>query len=485
MTGSIAQRFTRQYSIALALVAGLTMAGQWLIQRQIQDQLNDSWLVNHAGRQRFQSQQIAKDALLLVSQPAERAFYVEDLRQVLGSWEHYHQELKTGRLAELHATVENSETLEKLFVGLEPPFRSVSRSAHALIRWSDQGGYPGAPEARAALQSIITNEKVFLRQMDRIVAQYEAEARSKVERLRAIEQLLMALTLIVLVLEALFIFRPAVRAIEKTMSRLIASERRAVQISLELQDTSTSLRSTRAQLVEQQLNEQKIRLASVMQGQDEERRRISRELHDGIGQMLTGLKLGAEQLQPTAFRTPTALRQFTDLKDLILRTIQEVRNVSNELMPTALNDFGLESALRQLVDLQQKQTTTLITFHSGLKNRRLDKAMEMGLYRIAQEAIHNAVKHADADHIDLEVYEKHGRIRLRVEDDGIGFVSRTDSALDLRSTGTPSQGLRNMQERTRLMKGTWQIESEPGEGTVIEVSVPALSLSAKQYATHV
>lgn len=504
----ITRRFTQRYIFALALVAGLTIIGQVLVQRQLNAQTGDSYLVNYAGQQRYQSQQIIKDALLLVypaglvSTQAVRG----DLRKVLARWEHYHTELKTGRLTDLAITVQNSSPIQALFGRLEPDFQAISQAVRQLLRPDQSAG-----EQRQSLQRILSHDMVFLNRMDAIVRQYEREAEAKVERLHGIEQVLMVITLFVLLLEALLIFQPAVRMLRETVRQLTNSEYQTRLINEDLQKSHQSLEQAQTQLMgeanlryQQRLNEQRIRLSSVVQGQEEERKRLSRELHDGIGQMLTALKLLSENIRSAGQLTEKDQGTFANLKALLVRTIQETRNVSNNLMPPVLSDFGLVSALRQLTDQQDKQSGTSVTLRTSLTNERFGQPVEIGLYRIVQEAVNNAIKHAGATDIEVCLEQRLDRLFLRIADDGCGI-----SAGPKRNT---AQGLHNMRERARLLDGTFRLTTrsdrwstggyQPGKtrsrllrlgvvqvsavrpGTRVLVSIPIVEQSVYNVATR-
>lgn len=467
--------FTRLYIIALSLVAGLSLTGQWLIQRQIQEQLSDSWIVNFAGRQRFQSQQISKDVLLLTNPGyrQDRAIYLADLKRVLATWERYHTQLRSGQLTDIQTTVQNSPEIGRMFGRVEPTFQAIRQPALQLIQALTGPDEPSVVDLERTIQPIVRQNMVFLKQMDAIVGQYQREAHDRVERLRGVERVLLAITLFVLLLEAILVFNPAVQALNETLEKLTISERKAVEVSEQLQTANEALRQTQIQLLhettlrhQQQLNEQRIRLASLVQGQDDERKRLSRELHDGIGQMLTGLKLLSENIPSASSLTERDQATFANLKGLLIRTIQETRNVSNNLMPPVLSDFGLVPALRQLTEEEARHSGLHVFLHSSLEKQRFGQPIEIGLYRIAQEAIHNAVKHAGADTIRVDFSIRQQQLVLRIADDGCGMD--VDHPI-----GPPdSQGLHNMRERTRLLGGNFRVLSQPDRGTRVLISLP-------------
>jgi two-component system sensor histidine kinase DegS len=277
-------------------------------------------------------------------------------------------------------------------------------------------------------------------------------------------------------MEGLFIFRPAVQKLRETLIQLIEAREKTYKANQELQTAYQQLRLAQSQLLEatqlrhrQELKEHKIHASALLQGQEEERRRLSKEMHDGVGQMLTGLKLMTENFANTKSWTDYDRQNAVNLRQLVGQTIQEVRSISNNLMPTVLNDFGIKSALKQLVDSTARNCAAHLTFVSNLNDERFDQRIEIGLYRIAQEAIHNAVKHAEASEISLEILRKNVRISLRIKDNGKGFRFNKKKTT---ASSSPSHGLHNIQERAHLLEGTIKINSAIGRGTEIVVQIP-------------
>ncbi|MBC3783755.1 sensor histidine kinase [Spirosoma utsteinense] len=463
----IIQRFTQQYVIALSLVAGLTIVGQLLVQRQINNLTGDSYLASYAGKQRSKSQQIVKDALLLTNSDGltTNRDVARDLQKVLISWEQDHSALKIKQLTKFTAPIHNTESLNLLFANLEPDYQAISRAANLLLA---ETAHPTGLSAakRRHLQEILNHDIAFLNQMEAIARQYEREAAAKLEQLYSIAQTLTTIILVVLLLAALLIFQPAVRTFRKTVRQLTLSEYQTRLINEDLHKSHQSVKQAQTQLMreanlryQQRLNEQRIRMSSVVQGQEEERKRLSRDLHDGIGQMLTGLKLLAENIRSTSQLSEKDQVTFSNLKSLLIRTIQETRNVSNNLMPPVLGDFGLVSALRQLIDQQDKQSSTSVTLHTSLTNERFGQPIEIGLYRIVQEAVNNAIKHAGATDIDVSLEQRQDRLFLRITNDGVIKTSLKRSM---------AQGLHNMRERTRLLDGKFRLTTRPDRRSVNE-----------------
>ena len=462
---------TYRYLLALSLVAGLTIWGQVLIQRQLSEQENDSWLVNYAGKQRFQSQAIVKDVLLLTMAspvPASRQV-IADLTQTLATWERYHIQLRTGELTDLNTKYRNSDTVRAMFRTITPHFEAIRIETHYLLQQPDLTGN----EKQQAAEAILAHERQFLGQMDQIVRQYQREAQQKVWRLRGMERVLMLVTLLVLFLEALLIFNPIVQTLRTNFAQLTTARQHAEEANQALLESAGRLQRTQQQLLrelsmrhQQQLSEQQIRMASLVQGQEDERQRLSRDLHDGIGQMLTGLKLLAENLRSTHLLPENEQRTYASLKGLVVKIIQETRHVSNNLMPPVLSDFGLEPALRYVAEQSVQQSGITIRVFSQGADTRLVQSMEIGLYRIAQEALSNAIRHSQASDVDIELRIKDNRLLLAVTDNGCGVgIAQGDAVVN-------GHGLHNMRQRARLMNGVFRLLSQPGQGTRIVVTIP-------------
>ncbi|WP_298360976.1 histidine kinase [Runella sp.] len=471
----VPKRFTRLYITALSLVAFLTILGQILIQTTLEDELHDPWLVNYAGRQRFHSQLIAKTALLLTQRPdlTNKEIQLQELKRVLADWEDHQNQLRTGDLRDIKAKSVNSDTIQSMFEDIDPHFQVIAKNTHSVLKWIEKADT--SQKIDKDLKNIFAHELTFLQKMNRIVFQYDKEAKEKVTKLRGIELGLMALTLFILLMEGLFIFRHAVQKLRETLIQLIEAREKTYKANQELQTAYQQLRLAQSQLLEttqlrhhQELKEHKIHASALLQGQEEERRRLSKEMHDGVGQMLTGLKLMTENFANTKSWTDYDRQNALNLRQLVGQTIQEVRSISNNLMPTVLNDFGIKSALKQLVDSTARNCAAHLTFASNLNDERFDQRIEIGLYRIAQEAIHNAVKHADASEISLGILQKNAEISLTIKDNGKGFRLNKKKF----TPTSPSHGLHNIQERAHLLDGTLKINSAIGRGTEIAVQIP-------------
>ena len=210
--------------------------------------------------------------------------------------------------------------------------------------------------------------------------------------------------------------------------------------------------------------------ARVVQAQEEERRRIARELHDEVGQLLTGAKLSQEMLVADLPAEPAELRERAlENVGLIDETMDVVRKLSLDLRPAALDELGLPAALEWHVERYQHQTGLQVTLRQELLPRQLSDPLATAVYRIIQEALTNVARHASAESVVVEVACTGQSLCVQVTDDGCGF----DVAAVLRAGPAEEHfGLMGLLERATLLGGEAHIESAPGQGTRIAVELP-------------
>lgn len=201
-----------------------------------------------------------------------------------------------------------------------------------------------------------------------------------------------------------------------------------------------------------------------IQVQEDERRRLSRELHDQIGQSLTAAKINVETLR--AGTSPELLGRFDETTATLDRLLDQIRQISLDLRPSLLDDLGLVPALRSFLDEQGRRASLAVRFTSGNMPEHLDPEIQTTCFRIAQEAITNAVRHAAATNIDVDLGCENGDVRLLVRDNGKGFDIATAQ------TKSVDLGLIGMKERAALVGGRTKIKSSSGQGTTIEVTLP-------------
>ena len=592
-------RFSRLgllYVLALSVVASIIIAGQILIQRHLRNQLTDSHVVNVAGRQRMLSQQISKSALLLSPDQSrdERQSILSNFSASLGLWKYSQDGLLHGNDS---LPGNNSDPVRSRFEEIRPPFDMMYASGSTIVAYLE--GNPGIAydSLRPHIQNIIANEAAFLTGMDGIVSQYDMEARAKVETLSRLEYILLLVSLIVIVMEIVFVFRPTANHVNKTINQLVNSEQNARQLTKEIGALYGSLEKSYEQLsqvnqpvenprlyakadrggnvtfiselfsavsgvsevahgmrlcdlfpeagldddwmdgiveqlsegrtwhgeivyqgskgeelaagitlvpvfgvsqeveewfvlgsdittqkhaektmrlknraeVEKKINQQKFRSVLILEGQEEERKRIAMDIHDGIGQMLTSLKFQIESMETGIGEKND--RKITEIKQGIKDIIKEVRKVTFNLKPTVLGDYGLQAALNVFIQEIGKLTDIELDYRTeGSMTYRLPQKVENNIFRIVQEAINNAIKYSKAPRIDVLLQQNENDLIITVSDEGEGFDEKIVEARDINIES--GRGFFNMYERTEYINGNLDIKSAPGEGTIVRLSVP-------------
>jgi signal transduction histidine kinase len=203
-------------------------------------------------------------------------------------------------------------------------------------------------------------------------------------------------------------------------------------------------------------------LRRVVAGQEVERRRLARELHDETGQALTSILLGLRAVDDAGSGDAVA-KAVGDLRELVVATLQDVRRLAVQLRPKALDDFGLAPALERLVQTFSESSGISVDLEARLGEGRLPTEVETTLYRIVQEALTNVVKHAEATKVSILLVRRDTSATVVIEDDGVGF--------DPAGVSEGSLGLEGMRERADLHEGRLTVETSPGAGTTIAVEV--------------
>jgi signal transduction histidine kinase len=198
--------------------------------------------------------------------------------------------------------------------------------------------------------------------------------------------------------------------------------------------------------------------------QEEERRHLSRELHDEIGQALTAAKINLQSVAANGDGKTSARLQETSA--ILDRLLGQVRQISLDLRPAMLDDLGLVPALRSLLDEQGRRASVAVRFSAEDIPQNLDPEIQTTCFRIAQETITNAVRHAHAAQIEVHLRNDGGKLRLVIRDNGIGFEAGS------RPGQTAGLGLSGIKERTALVGGQAMIMSSPNKGTTVDVFLP-------------
>jgi two-component system sensor histidine kinase DegS len=590
------------YILALSVIATVSIVGQILIQHHLESQTSDSRVVNLAGTQRYKSQWIVKMSMLLYTDLEHKHFPDKTpvLEKLLEEWKRGHLGLQHGD-SELNLPGENSATILAMFQDLDPYFQNVYNSAREIIAFKS-GNSKDTVVLQNAVKTLLDNEFIFLQKMDRIVFQYDAEARSKVATLSKLEYILMAISIIVIALEILFVFRPTTVQVNNTVNQLIASEKNAKKLSKEIgvlyasleksyedlsqvnlpketpklyaktdrggniifisdlyaelsgldaalvkgsmrelfpgsqideerleeifdhvsdgsmwqgviryhdhvhrdrwadimvvpvtndqseidewlimgsditrqKNAEKNMREKNRAEVEKKINQQKFRSVLILEGQEEERKRLAMDIHDGIGQMLSSLKFQIESID--ANRSSESIHnKLSEIQQLIGQVIKEVRRVTFNLKPTVLGDYGLQAALNVFIKEIGKLTEIKLSYRTeGDTSIRLPQKIENNIFRIIQEAINNAIKYSSGTHIEVILVQGENEMTIEVRDDGNGF---DEKLVEARSVNIESgRGFFNMYERTEYINGHLNIKSEPGKGTRVLLTVPVKSL---------
>ena len=237
--------------------------------------------------------------------------------------------------------------------------------------------------------------------------------------------------------------------------------------ALELANTQLANEVTERRATETQVREL---LGQLVNAEEDERRNLSRELHDSLGQHLTALTLGLRAVQEDPALPITLRERLAQLREVTRRLDDDVDRLSYQLRPALLDDLGLNEALRELAGTWADDSGIAVDIHTrGLRGRRLDPALETTVYRVVQEALTNVRKHAQASRVGLIVELQDGELRAIVEDDGRGMAVE-----ERRPRAGPGRhlGLRGMAERARQAGGRLDLETEAGQGTTVYLSIP-------------
>ena len=226
------------------------------------------------------------------------------------------------------------------------------------------------------------------------------------------------------------------------------------------------------QLLEQLAIKERIRselIKRILTVQEDERRRIARELHDETGQALSALIVNLDLVRAGVQEQPQTVEALDRLKNLAESTLEEIRKLIYDLRPTVLDDLGLTAALRWYAHAQLEPRGVEVTFNIQFGETRLEPVIETTLFRIAQEAMWNVVKHSGATHADVELSIADSRVRLKVRDNGRGFRLDGGRPFDPLRGGL---GLGGMRERASLIGGTVSVWSGEGHGTEVVAELP-------------
>jgi PAS domain S-box-containing protein len=215
--------------------------------------------------------------------------------------------------------------------------------------------------------------------------------------------------------------------------------------------------------------EQKIKSYAIINGQEKERKRIAAEIHDGIGQMLTSLRMKLEQIQD---RNSEPDPEVVMVNNMLAKLITETRRICSDLMPSVLEDFGLRSAIDDLVkSVKDADRKMEVLVDANIRVSPLSRELEMSVYRIMQEGLNNVIKHSQASLVEIYVDTSGDYLNMMIKDNGKGFYFNAHQ-LHLKELARKMNGIRGMKERAELLNGAFNISTEPGKGTIIQLEIP-------------
>ena len=583
----------RLYLFALLTIAVTVLLSQLLIQYNLNSQLSDSRIINISGKQRMLSQKLTKEILILnfVTDTTKSKEEIIQINKTISLWKFNQNALENGNDS-LGFPKEKSKALAALFKGIRPNFKAII-DASALFLENKKTKKESA-ENQKLVQIILKNEAVFLSKMNQIVGEYDKEALKKVTLQSKTEYAILLFTILVLLLEFIFIFKPTNKKVEKLISKLLFSEKKALKLAhdteiiseikensvkelkslnyamentllycrvapdgslihigekfskllqynpflsdktfsqvltpiekeqliidriiserqrsgwqgelnitnrngesiwLDLSMVPVTIKKEESELliicfditerkkaerevdrlnienVTDKINQQKVISSKIVENQENEQNRIAREIHDGIGQMLTGLKFSLESINLDD--KEKSAQKIEYLKKLSLDIIKGVRTATFNLMPPELSDHGIVSSLAKLTQELSKLTGKNILFYNKTNfDKRLDSLIEINIYRLTQEAINNAIKYADSTHIIVQLSHSNNILSITIDDNGKGFDV---VAAEKKRNSESGMGLLFMKERIQYINGRVFINSIPGEGTRITFNIP-------------
>jgi len=242
---------------------------------------------------------------------------------------------------------------------------------------------------------------------------------------------------------------------------------RNIQNKRKLLSASAALQQQR--IAELEIEKQFLAAQAVLKGQEEERGRLAKDLHDGLGGILSGAKYAFGNMKSNFIITPESAEAFDKSMAMLDRSISELRAVSHNMMPEALMKFGLSTALKDYCSNMQQNSALQITYQAfEVDEESIAKSTASVIYRIIQELLNNIVKHAEAKTVLVQLVQNENGLSITVEDDGKGF----EKDLLQMAEGI---GFRNIYNRVNYLKGTIDFETTPGRGTSVTIEIPNLA----------
>ena len=215
------------------------------------------------------------------------------------------------------------------------------------------------------------------------------------------------------------------------------------------------------------IKQQDISTRAVLQAEENERKRIAADLHDGVGQLMSAAKMNLSAFeQDLPFKSAEQKSAYEKAIALVDESCKEVRSISHQMMPNALLKSGLSSAIKEFID-KIDSSIIKINLHTEGLHERLDSNIETVCYRVIQECVNNVIKHSGANTLEISLIKDVDGISATIEDNGKGFNSREVEKVE-------GIGLKNIRSRIQYLKGTVDFDSQPGKGTLVAIHVPVI-----------
>ncbi len=257
--------------------------------------------------------------------------------------------------------------------------------------------------------------------------------------------------------------------VEKRTTELLETNEELKREIKERKRAKDALKRANEELLKEH-NQRKILSKRLIELLEKDRRQIAMELHDHIGQTLTSLKIDLEIIHDRLEDSKSELRpKVKTIQEKAVQIMRDVKNISHGLRPDMIDTLGLVPSLRELFNEIIQNTNIKINFFSQRVPKHFDQNKELAIYRIAQEALTNVIRHARAKNVFVNLVKKDDNLSLSVEDDGVGFIQ--DKAMKI-TKGKGLLGLLIIKERTVQLEGKFTIESQPGKGTHVLVEIP-------------
>ncbi len=437
------ERYTKQYIFALLIIAVLALLSNLSLTTVIRSQESSAALINISGRQRMLSQRIA----LLVSQltsatssSKSRTLARQELITAIQLAEESHRDLINPD-SYLYQDPGMSKTVHNIYrsephnlneLVLEYLATSKRIVAYKGESDSDTIGY-SHPDVQLLLQYAKGN---LISSMDLVVRQYVSESRNRVIFLKRLANLVLIVTWCTLITLALVIFRPMANTIKSSQKEL-----------------------------ERDIRERKEVEKHLLIVVEQERARISRELHDSASQQVAGMAMIVKSVSNKLEKGNTP---ETESLTHIARNLQELgdelRQIIHDLAPMEIENDSLQEVLSKVVDTVNLQTGANCKLFCTENLRLLNHEAEIQLLRIAQEAVHNTKKHANAKSVSIELKHEGGTLFLSIKDDGVGFTTNQETLKGF--------GLGIMKYRASVIGADLEIDSQVGRGTNVVCSLP-------------